>query len=68
MSTERETEAECLEKFRARARRIRKANPALTREAAFAMACEQMPITMNKYQYAVNLLTYRGYKAAPLFD
>jgi hypothetical protein len=66
MSDERQTEIECLRKFRARARKLMQANRQLM-PAAIARACAEMPRTMNKYQHARAVLGSRGIVALPLW-
>jgi hypothetical protein len=64
----RDSEVQCLKKFRSRARKLKAANPGLTREQAFAMATEQMPRTANRYSYVRGLLKQAGIAALPLFE
>jgi hypothetical protein len=70
MSTdnERSEESACLDKLRARARRLMAANPALSRDASFAQACAQMPNTANRYLHVVAVLGTQGRMALPLWE
>jgi hypothetical protein len=61
-----QAEAECVAKFKARAALIRAANPALSREIAFAMAVEQLPRAAVRYQSARARLGLAGVRALPL--
>jgi hypothetical protein len=60
MTDERQTEIDCIAKFRARADKLVAANPLLSREIALAKACEQMPNTMARYLRARSVLGLRG--------
>jgi CBS-domain-containing membrane protein len=61
-------EAECLQKFRARAKKLAAANPQMSRENVFCRAVEAMPRTAGRYQHARALLQLSGIRALPLFD
>jgi hypothetical protein len=61
-------EAECLRRFRARARKLMVETPGLKRDIAFARAVEQMPRTAYRYQYTRHLLAMAGVRALPLFE
>jgi hypothetical protein len=63
-----QTEADCLRKFRARARRLMAADPKLKKDIAFAKAVHELPKTANLYQRTRHLLAMAGVRALPLFD
>jgi hypothetical protein len=63
-----EIEAECLRKLRARALKIKRANPELNLMAALAKAFSEMPITANKYQYARARAGLQGLRSLPLWE
>ncbi len=67
MSDDRQTEIQCLEKLRVRARKLMAANPQLSRDAAFAQACAAMPKTTNRYLFARSVLTQRGVPCQPRY-
>ena len=60
-----ETEADCLRRFRAKADKLRAADPRLSKEIAFARAVELMPKTANRYQSTRSLLQLRGVPSLP---
>jgi hypothetical protein len=63
-----ETEKLCLRKFHARAKKIAAENPGMRREIAFGMACQQMPRTAIRYEFARSRLALAGISAQPLFE
>jgi len=65
MSDERQTEIECVNKFRAKATKLQAADPRLPRSIAMARAAEALPKTMNRYLYVRSLLKARGVAALP---
>ncbi len=66
MSDARQEEIDNLERLRRRAKLLMQANPELTRDGAFARACQELPKTTNRYLYAVSLLTQRGVRSLPI--
>jgi hypothetical protein len=68
MSTERETETACLAKLGERARSLMTANPSLSRDAAFARSCQELPRTTNQLLHAVAVLGTRGIKSSPIWE
>ena len=61
-----EMERECLARFRAKARELQAANPALSSKIAFCKAVEQLGNTANRYQWCREMLQGRGVPAQPL--
>jgi hypothetical protein len=61
-----EQERECLGRFRAKARELQAANPALSSKIAFCRAVEQLSATANRYQWTRQMLELRGVRALPL--
>jgi hypothetical protein len=59
-------EKACIAKFKAKAEFLRAASPSMTRQTAFAKACEALPRAANNYQLARHLLAARGIAAQPL--
>lgn len=66
MTDERQTEIDCVAKFRAAADKLTAKDPLLPRSIAIAKACESMPNTMSKYLWARSVLGMRGTRPLPL--
>jgi hypothetical protein len=61
-------EADCLRRFRLRARKLMARDPKLSRHAAFARAVTAMPHTANRYMRARHQLATVGVLSLPLWD
>ena len=62
----RETEADCLSRFRTKAKAIQAANPSLSPQICFARAVEALPKSAERYQYVRSRLQFTGIPALPL--
>ena len=62
----RETERECIARFRQKASEIRAQHPELSVQVAFARAVAALPKTADRYQYARQRLQWAGHPALPL--
>jgi hypothetical protein len=57
-----QTECDCVQKIKQKARELRAANPAMTEHDAFAAALRALPGTCEKYQAVRNVLSQWGVK------
>ena len=62
----RQTEIECLKRFRMKASEIKAQHPEMSQQIAFAKAVTALPKTADRYQYARQRLMFAGYPALPL--
>jgi hypothetical protein len=62
----RETERQCIAKFRQRASEIKAQHPEWSRETCFAKAIESLPKTSNKYLHIRDRLLWMGAPSLPL--
>jgi hypothetical protein len=58
-----EIEAHCIETIRRRAREIRGANPTMTEDQARYQAGRELPLVLQRYNFARNVLVQHGIPA-----
>jgi hypothetical protein len=61
-----QVEAECVQRFRAKAAEVKAQHPELSQQIAFARAVQALPKTADRYQYVRQRLQWAGIPALPL--